>query len=72
METDIPLFWALLPQVRRRLIENRERRSFSHQYPVAELALSLLPGNYLPSLPAEISARIARRLLETDASALPS
>ena len=63
--------WSLLPHVRQRLAENRELPLFADQYPMAKLAMSILPGN-LPPLPRDVSANIARLLLQTDASALPS
>lgn len=63
--------WSLLPHIRQRLAENRELPVFGSQYFMAKLALSILPVN-LPCLPSEVSARIARLLLRTDASGLPS
>jgi hypothetical protein len=63
--------WALVPQIRQRLIENEELQLLRQNYPMAKLALSLLPLN-LPQLPQEVSAYIASLLLQTDATALPS
>jgi hypothetical protein len=63
--------WSLLPHVRQRLNENRELPSLSDRYPMAKLAFSILPGN-LPYLPPDVSANIARFLLQTDATALPT
>lgn len=63
--------WALLPHVKERLRENKLLPFLDHLYPRAKLALSILPGN-LPYLPRDVSANIARLLLETDASALRS
>jgi hypothetical protein len=63
--------WALVPQIRQRLIENEELQLLPQNYPMAKLALSLLPLN-LPQLPQEVSAYIASPLLQTDATALPS
>ena len=64
-------YWSLLPHVRQRLKENKELPSLSDRYPMAKLAFSILPGN-LPYLPPDVSANIARFLLQTDATALPT
>ena len=69
--TDPRQQWALEPHVRQRLKENKELPFLSDHYPMAKLALSILPDN-LPYLPPDVSASIARFLLETDASALPT
>ena len=69
--TDPRQQWALVPHVRQRLKENKELASFCDQYPMAKLAFSILPGN-LPDLPPDVSGHIARFLLKTDASALPT
>ena len=66
-----PYPWSLRPHVRQRLAENRELPLFADQYFMAKLALSTLPVNR-PYLPPEVSAHIARFLLKTDASGLPS
>lgn len=65
------VYWTLLQQVKRRLQENKELPLMADRYPMACVALSFLPMN-LPHLPSDISALIARHLLKTDASAIPS
>jgi hypothetical protein len=69
--TDHLLHWALLPQIRERLKENLELPFLADHFPMAQQAFSILPGN-LPYLPPDASANIARFLLQTDASALPT
>lgn len=63
--------WSLAPQVRQRVRENMELPSLTDQYPMAKLALSVLPDN-LPYLPPDVSGHIASFLLQTDATALPT
>lgn len=63
--------WSLVPHLKQRVRENKELPSLINHYPMAKLALSILPAN-LPYLPPDISGHIVRSLLQTDATALPT